>query len=81
MSIELDQISEVQTVNAPIANQFLNNGYVLLGIFPITTQREDRETKNSYTQHGVTFIVGRDDSVKPFSVQRRNEQPIANAPV
>lgn len=69
MPIDLDKIAEVQVVNAPIANQFLNKGYVLLGVHPIATQRTDNNG-NSYTQQGVTFIVGRDDTVSPFTVER-----------
>lgn len=63
----LTDIIEVQTTNAPTANKYLNNGYLLLGIYPISTQRQDN-SGNSYVQQGVSFVVGRTDDVKHYDL-------------
>lgn len=71
MAIDLTNIAEVQTLNVQLANQFLNKGYVLLGIFPTASIRSGNDG-NNYQQAGVTFVVGRDDSTEHFEVERTN---------
>lgn len=68
--MNLQDIAEVQMVNAQVANQYLDNHYVLLAIHPITMQRTD-DSGNQYNQLGVTFVVGRDDATPKFISERR----------
>lgn len=59
----LDAIIEVNIVSAPQANKYLAAGYLLIGVYPMSSRRTD-ENGVGYTQQGVTFVVGRDEGVK-----------------
>jgi hypothetical protein len=68
---QYDDIEEVQAGPVQLANQFMDHGYVLLAIHPITSLRTDN-SGNSYIQQGVTFIVGRPHGVVKYTIPRGN---------
>lgn len=70
-----DDIVEVQMVPAQVANDYMDAGYVLLGIHPITNVRVNDGDGSRYVSHGVTFVVGRDNSTSKLPRTNANRTP------
>lgn len=73
----------VETRSSRMANDYLNHGYVLVGIHPTSNMVPANAPKreNPWVRRGVQYVLGRTDAVASFVALPRGQEALPKAEV